>query len=280
MRVAVTGGTGLVGRFIVDALQRTGADVRLLSRPDFQLGDRPDLEGCAALVHCAFQHAPGRYRGGEGDDPDGFIRANLDGSVRLFEAAKADGVQRVIFLSSRAVYGDYPAGTLLTEALPPRPETLYGQVKWGAEQALQRLNGSGFSGASVRATGVYGPGDGHKWTDLFDAFTNGEPIQPRHGTEVHGDDLANAVMLLLRHCESGPFNVSDIVLDRRELLARWAALSGDERTLPEADGTPVSAMDFRKIQGLGWAPSGFAGLDAALARMWEEHPKNVDARTA
>jgi UDP-glucose 4-epimerase len=44
--------------------------------------------GTDAVVHAAFDHLPGRYRGGEGDDPARFRRINLDGSVRLFESAK------------------------------------------------------------------------------------------------------------------------------------------------------------------------------------------------
>ena len=53
----------------------------------YKLGERPDLAGIGAVVHCAFAHVPGRYRGGEGDDPEGFRRANLDGSLALIRAA-------------------------------------------------------------------------------------------------------------------------------------------------------------------------------------------------
>ena len=106
MRVAVTGGTGLVGRFIVNGLLRDGHEVTVMTRNpprmgffDGQVADlpydlgaaTPQLAGLDAIVHAAFDHIPGRYRGGEGDDAQGFLQRNLDGSLRLFEAARQAG---------------------------------------------------------------------------------------------------------------------------------------------------------------------------------------------
>ena len=83
MKVAITGATGRVGHWIAAHLLARGHDVVTLGRRPswharaafraFDLdGPPPDLSGSAALVHCAFDHVPGRYRGGEGDDPEGF----------------------------------------------------------------------------------------------------------------------------------------------------------------------------------------------------------------
>ncbi|WP_322894839.1 MULTISPECIES: NAD(P)-dependent oxidoreductase [unclassified Yoonia] len=267
MRIAITGGTGLVGRFIVADALAAGDGVLALSRPDYRLGDRPDLSGCDALVHCAFHHAPGRYRGGEADDPAGFISANLDGTVALFEAAKAAGVARAIFLSTRAVYDGYPPGTCLTEDLPPLPTTLYGQVKWDAEQALQALNGPGFSTAAIRATGIYGPGPGHKWTGLFADFLAGRPISSRRSTELHGADLATAVRLLLGCTAQGTFNASDILLDRHDLLMRVKSLTASPHIPPPSSDTPISVMCCDNLQALGWQPAGWAGLERTLPQL-------------
>ncbi len=146
-RVLVSGGTGLVGRFIVEHLLANGYKVTVGGRtPPAQdafskpvsftpLSLDPEADQIEAFdniyyfVHAAFDHLPGKYRGGEGADPKGFQAKNLDGTVRLFEAAKDAGVRRTCFLSSRAVYGPHPPGTLLTEALPCKPDTLYGSVK-------------------------------------------------------------------------------------------------------------------------------------------------------
>ena len=107
MRVAVTGGTGLVGRFIVNGLLDAGHEVVVMTRnppaAGFFWGEVahlpydldaavPDLTGLNGIVHAAFDHVPGRYRGGEGDDPEGFAALNRDASLRLFEQARAAGV--------------------------------------------------------------------------------------------------------------------------------------------------------------------------------------------
>ena len=282
MRLAVTGGTGLVGRFLVEEALAAGDSVLSLTRrppaPGFfpeavehaaydLTGAPPALDGVDALIHAGFSHVPGKYRGGEGDDPDGFLRANRDGTLRLFEAADRARVGRVIFLSSRAVYGDYPPGTELTEEMLPRPDTLYGQVKAEAEAALAAMAG----GVTLRATGVYGPagpGQRHKWADLFARFLAGAPIEPRRGTEVHGADLAAAVRLALAapadRLGDGVFNVSDLLLDRRDLLAEVARATGCPHPLPAESEAAVSVMRCDRLAALGWRPGGMARLRATL----------------
>lgn len=268
MRVVVTGGTGRVGWFIAQHYRALGWEVTATGR-DLPLAPETDhaplLAGADLLVHCAFAHAPGRYRGGEGDDPAGFRRANLDGTTALFHAARSAGVRRVVFLSTRAVYGPHAPGTWLVEDMPCHPDTLYGEVKLAAERALAQLSGPGFAGVSLRVTGVYGPtpeGVPHKWADLFRDFREGRPIAPRAGTEVHGQDVARAVELVAGLKAPAPvYNVSDLLLDRRELL-KLTGLTGE---LPEAaDVAQVNQMDTGRLTALGWQPGGVPLLRETL----------------
>ncbi|WP_126977779.1 NAD-dependent epimerase/dehydratase family protein [Frigidibacter oleivorans] len=286
MRVAITGGSGLVGRFIVAGAVEAGHAVTLLARrppPDGLLpaglpvlpydltAPPPDLSGQEALVHCAFAHQPGKYRGGEGDDPDGFLAANRDGSLALFRAAKAAGLSAAVFLSTRAVYGDHPPGTLLTEDMPARPDTLYGRMKLEVEQGLAALSGDGFTGTSLRVTGVYGPGapgQPHKWAGLFADYLAGRPVAPRVATEVHGEDVADAVLTVLDRRAGGLFNVSDLLLDRHDLLATVRWLTGSDHPLPpRAEADRVNVMDCTRLMALDWHPGGLTRLAAALPEM-------------
>ena len=281
MNVLVTGGAGYVGRFIVEALLADGHSVKVTGRTqpaaDFFSGNvefapvalepgsdwSAAMDGVDHLVHAAFDHLPGRYRGGEGGDADGFRRRNLDGSVALFEASRRASVKRVVFLSSRAVYGTPPPGALLAENMPPRPDTLYGEVKLAAEQALAALEGPGFAGISLRVTGVYGPagpGRTHKWASLFADYLAGRAAEARAATEVHGADVAAAVKLALGgDLVSGErlFNVSDLILDRRDLLDIVREETRCPHPLPAAgDSTRLNVMATNRLLALGWRPGG------------------------
>lgn len=286
MRIAVTGATGFVGHWTVGHLLAAGHEVLALGRrrsahraagyAAYDLdGPPPELAGCHALVHAAFSHVPGSYRGGEGDDPEGFMRRNLEGSARLFEAARHAGVRRTIFLSSRAVYGAYPVGTRLHEGLDPRPDTLYGKMKRAAELSLEALASADFGATSLRVTGVYGPpvpGLPHKWHDLLMDFAAGQTLEPRAGTEVHARDLADAIHLLLVAEETAQgahvFNVSDFILDRRDLLMAYSRISGLAGQLPDAtDRNLVSQMTTDRLESLGWSRTGPAGLAVPLAEL-------------
>ena len=297
MRILVSGGTGFVGRFIVERLVRTGHDVAVLgrtppppgffSRPiHFVPGTLdPDSSFDAAFeqiyffVHAAFDHVAGRYRGGEGVDPLGFWRRNHEGSLALFEAARMAGVSRVVFLSSRAVYGEGTAGRSLQEDTPCRPETLYGKVKLATEEALSAMASPAFATVSLRATGVYGSagaGRRHKWSELFEDYLAGKAIAPRVGTEVHGDDVAAAVELMLAarvEVVSGAvFNISDIVVDRHDILEIVWLATGSTLSLPErASTSALGIMATDRLQAFGWRPGGWPLLRETVEALAREH---------
>lgn len=285
MRVAVTGATGYVGRFVVADLHAQGWTVQAWARPQsdrtgfagpvsWRRGDLADrgaagrlLDGADALVHAAFDHVPGRYRGGEGDDARGFLEANRNGSLRLVEAADRAGLARVVFLSSRAVYGPRAWDRPLDERHPTRPDTLYGRYKLEIEQALAAAC-RGRAWTSLRATGVHGPGHPltrSKWFEVVRASLTGEQPPARTGTEVAGDDLARAVRLLLMHPQAtaGPYNVSDVVVSNRAV----SRLAGGVLAAPAPPPSGIMATD--RLQALGWRPVGWAGVETSVRPLVE-----------
>ncbi|MFZ3582409.1 NAD-dependent epimerase/dehydratase family protein [Loktanella sp. DJP18] len=284
MRIAITGATGRVGYPVARNLAAQGHSVTTLGRrpvPGLSYLDwsldlpPPDLSDFDALVHAAFAHVPGRYRGGEGDDPAGFRALNLNGTLRLFAHAKSSGVARIVFLSSRAVYDGYSPGTVLADGLSARPATLYAEVKAEAEAWLTGSAGPSLAVASLRATGVYGagvPGQPHKWDALFAAHLSGQVQPARVGSEVHEDDIAAAVGLLLTvppGCLAPvTFNASDILLDHHDLLACVNDLTGKDRPLPKrSDPAMVGVMTTDRLRDLGWTPRGLSGLRPTVAAL-------------
>ncbi|WP_180901308.1 NAD-dependent epimerase/dehydratase family protein [Martelella soudanensis] len=299
-RILVSGGTGLVGRYITEECLAAGHRVSIAGRrpPEPGLFTAPvgflPLElggsisdgffaGVDVFVHAAFSHAPGRYRGGEGDDPAGFLTRNVEGSIALFEAACRAGVKHVFFLSSRAVFDGYPAGTPLPETIPPQPQSLYGKAKWDAEQALSALARPGFIPVSLRATGVYGDLLPNKWEALFERYAAGEDIAARAGSEVHGRDLAGAILTVLDapipKISGKTFHVSDIVTDHHTILAPLkAALQSSHPLPPRADQSAVSAMMTTRLNALGWRSGGIPLFSATLQTLVERFIETRDRR--
>ncbi len=132
--------------------------------------------------------------------------------------------------------------------------------------------------ASLRVTGVYGaarPWQPHKWQTLFDDYLAGRAIAPRAGTEVHGDDVASAVRLMLEadsiRVSGETFNVSDICVDNSDILARVKDRMHCPHPLPErADAMAINAMGTCKIEALGWKPGGMNRLDETISALAED----------
>ena len=289
MLIAVTGATGIVGRFVVQRLAAEGAQIRALVRPTSDRGELPPdvewimggmtdssalsslVEGADAVVHCAYEHVAGRYRGGEGNDLPGYWRANLHGGVELMQKAVQAGVTRLVSMSSRAVFGQpSPPGSWVDDDTRPVPDTHYGALKLALEghaSAFAAVDGVCF--CSLRPTGVYGltyPVERTKWLDLAVKLVRGEPLpESRSATEVHGRDVAAAAWILLTApadvVAGRTFNCSDLTVDTHDVMAALAARLGIRRELPPAATNPLrNRMRSAGIRELGWQAGGKALL--------------------
>ncbi len=284
MRIALTGATGYVGRFVAAELQARGHELVAWRRPSSDTTgfaapirwiegglDRAAsfdalLAHADALVHAAFDHVPGRYRGGEGDDVQGFLRTNLLGSLALVERARALGVGRVVFVSSRAVYGERLRGRPLDEDHPLQPSTHYGAYKAAVELVLRgHGKADGWPVSALRATGVFGLAhrpERSKWADLVAACRADTPVPARGGTEIWGPDLARAVHLLLtapgEAVAGEAFNAADVYVTHRALTRLLGA-----PLAPPSPG-PAGLMATGKLQALGWRPTGWRAVVATV----------------
>src|SRR6187401_165392 len=140
--VLVTGATGSVGPRVVRAFLADGSAVRTFStnRPpqgllpadvDVRVGDVTDAESVRAavagvdiVVHLAallhqFDRTP--------DLGKRFERVNVEGTRNVVRAAVDEGVTRLVFVSSIAVYG--PSTRVIDESFTPNPDTDYGRTK-------------------------------------------------------------------------------------------------------------------------------------------------------
>ncbi|WP_051631060.1 NAD-dependent epimerase/dehydratase family protein [Afifella pfennigii] len=335
--VLVTGGTGIVGQLVARHLAESGYRVRIASRrrpPNgrfafahswvpFTLDPKADfgpaLDGVTHVVHAAFQHVPGRYRGGEGDNLAGFRRANVDASLAFLAAAKRAGVERALFLSSRAVYGSQKGP--LHEDTPPEPDTEYGRAKLDVETALAEMSvppplaaaplvpqaadatplaapalsqpgdeaPAGFVGACLRVTGVYGlvePLERTKWFRIaLQILEENLEVKPRAATEVHGEDVGAAARLLFESSfaslAANTFNCSDILLTNAEIVAALRKALGRPGPVPlEGDSSAVAAMRCPRLEALGWRPGGRSLFNRTIEALAERIRQGTARRTA
>ena len=174
-KFVVTGGAGFIGSHVVRALIARGNAVTVVD--DFSTGKRENLAGMAPLVELlegsiedrpllarAMQHAdyclhqaaiPSVPRSVA--DPWASNRANIEGTLNVFVAARDAGVKRVVFASSSSIYGNTDQ-VPVSESLPRAPISPYGVTK-----ATDELYGDVFAGlygldvVALRYFNVFGP---------------------------------------------------------------------------------------------------------------------------
>ena len=172
MRCVVTGGCGFIGSHIVDALIRDGCEVAVID--DLSTGNLEYLNPAAELVEGSVADGDLVRSATEGatwvfhlaalprvqqsvDDPIGTHAINVNGTLNVLQAARENGVERVVVSSSSSVYGDQETH-LMTEDLPPNPMSPYGLHKLIGEQYADLFASLfGLQVVSLRYFNVYGP---------------------------------------------------------------------------------------------------------------------------
>jgi nucleoside-diphosphate-sugar epimerase len=194
---AITGSNGYVGGCLKKYFAARGWEILELTRQPkpgtrgvaFQLGAEvspQSLAGVEALVHCAYDFKPLRW--------DEIRAVNVQGARKLFEAARAAGVGKIIAISSISAYDGC--------------RSLYGRAKLEIEQiALD-------SGALVVRPGlVYGSGPGGMFGSLTAQVRKSSMI-PMIGDGsqiqflVHNEDLS----AFIEHCAGGEVKITPRIL--------------------------------------------------------------------
>jgi uronate dehydrogenase len=146
MNVLITGAGGRMAAVLRPALRARYGGLTLLSRDGIHdldpterlhVADLGDLDATVAAAHGidAIIHL-----GGIADEApfDAILHSNIIGTHNVYEAARRQGVKRVVFASSNHVTGFYPCNEEISVADPPRPDSYYAASKVFGE-ALGRL---------------------------------------------------------------------------------------------------------------------------------------------
>ncbi len=235
MRVVVTGGAGFIGHHIVAKLVGRGHEVAVidnLSRPspgglailkqlnvDLLKVDITDyaamLEALNRLRPDAVVHSAALIDVAESvEKPHTYMHVNAEGTAAVTRAAISAGVEKVIYLSSAAVYG-VPKYLPIDEEHPTKPTSPYGASKLAGELVLKSFMESLGKPEYVilRLFNVYGPGQNPSSpysgviTKFIHAVTSGKEIVIYGDGEqsrdfIHVEDVVEAVIKALTATEA------------------------------------------------------------------------------
>lgn len=247
----VTGATGFVGSAVVRALLSDGVRVRALARRsspkanldglDIELaeGDMRDAAAVGDAAHGARYvfHVAADYRLWA-PDPEEIMRANVEGTRTVMEAAAGAGAERIVYTSSVATLKPLAGGTPADETSALSEDEAIGaykKSKVAAERLVEAMVGDGLPAVIVNPSAPVGPRDLRPTPTgrmILEAASGRIPAFVDTGLNiVHVDDVASGHLLALRKGRIGErYILGGENMTLAELLARIARLVG--RTPP------------------------------------------------
>jgi UDP-glucose 4-epimerase len=317
MRILVVGGAGYIGSHMVKLLGDRDTEVVTLDNlstghrdavlgGEFIHGDIADLDlldrlfgqgGFDAVMHFASFILVGESV----LDPAKYYRNNVVNTLNLLNAMAAHGVNRFIFSSSAAIFGE-PESVSIDERHVKNPINPYGKSKWMVEQILadfDRAHGLKavclryFNAAGAHPEGILGERhepETHLIPLVLQAASGRRPHVSVYGRDydtpdgtcirdyVHIQDLCEAHWLAMRQLMDGGdsaaynlgngngFSVQEVIAAAERVTGRRvAAIDTPRRAGDPARLVGDSALARRK---LGWQPR-FSDLDAIVGHAWK-----------
>ncbi len=291
-RVWVAGDRGMVGSAVVRRLAREDVEVVTAPRSELDLTRQTEVEDWVATTRPTVVVVAAARVGGIAANsarPVDFLHDNLMIEANVLAAAARARVAKLIFLGSSCIYPRDAAQPIAEEALltgPLEPTNQWYAVAKiaGIKLAEAYREQHGLDFISAMPTNLYGPGDNYdlESSHVIPALLHKAVIaRDSHAAEMvvwgtgaprrefmHVDDLADAVVFLLRHYSAARhINVgtgTDLpIADLAAMIARIVGFGGRltfDASRP--DGTFRKLMDGSRLTALGWRAS--IGLEDGL----------------
>lgn len=176
----------------------------------------------------------------------------VEGLRHLLDALDGTSLQRVLLVSSSAVYGEHGA-EWVDEDTPAAPPGFNGAVLLEAEEALAAQP---VSSIVLRLAGLYGPGHLQLLERLRAGHLRVPRTQPHWANRIHIDDAAAAIVHLLELADPLPLylGVDNTPLPLDVLYDHLAALID---ATPAADGPPPAGVGSKRLSNARLRASGF-----------------------
>ena len=225
-KIFVTGGAGFIGSHLVDRLVEKGHDVCVFD--NFYRGNiknlaenkekikiiegdirdhkhiKKEMNGYDIVFHLAAQ--PNVI--GSVKDPEYNFTTNVDGTLNVLKAVKENNVKKVIFSSSREVYGE-PKYIPVDEKHPLNPKNLYGKTKVGSEFLCEYFKQCfNLNITIIRIANVFGSRDKDRVIPIFmDNLKNNKDLIVYGGQQILDfiwvEDVVDFLVKAIEHSYSG-----------------------------------------------------------------------------
>ena len=323
MNILVTGGAGYIGGTVATILAQAGHRVTVLDNlchskrsevpegvefVEADIADRPQVESLLRELRPeGVLHFAALIEAGESmQKPELYFRNNTASTLSLLEAMHATGVNKLVFSSTAAVYGE-PEEVPILETAKLAPTNAYGESKLLVEYMLQwfhRIHSLAY--ASLRYFNVAGalPGRGeahepetHIIPLILDValgrrekiFLYGDDYDTPDGTcirdYIHVVDLAEAHILALNNLAHGGQIICNLGNGQgysvKQVVEAARAVTGHPIPVdlkPRRPGDPARliASSARAQSELGWKPR-TPEIERILASAWEWHQQRFGA---
>lgn len=323
MKVLVLGGAGYIGSHTVYALIEQGFEVVIVDnlqtghmealhpQAKFYLGDIRDKsfldsvfknEKIDAVVHFAAASLVGESM----VDPLKYYDNNVSGTRTVLESMADNKVNKIVFSSTAAVYGE-PKTTPILEDFETNPTNVYGETKYTIEKMMRWANKCYglefvalryFNACGARKDGIIGedhqpeshliplvlqvPNKKREFISIF-----GDDFPTKDGTcirdYIHVLDLADAHVLALKYLVEGNpsdvFNLGNgIGFSVKEVIEVARRVTGDpikEVVAGRRSGDPATliASSEKAIKVLGWQPK-HTEIEEIIEDAWNFHQQH------
>jgi UDP-glucose 4-epimerase len=313
MKLLVTGGAGYIGSIVARHLLDRGHDVVIVD--NLRQGHREAVPSGARLVvadlrdrgvldatvdqgfDAVLHFAALALVGESGTHPERYYRTNVAGTLNLLEAMHGTGLNRLVFSSTCATYGE-PDEVPIPETAPTNPTNPYGRSKLAVDWMIGDFcRAHGIGAVSLRYFNVAGASHGlgedhdpetHLIPNILRAALGANPFVEIFGTDyptpdgtairdyIHIDDLAEAHVLALDATRSGEHRIFNLGngngFSVREVIVAAQNVTGVQIAMREAQRRPgdppmLVAASERARADLGWEPRK-PSLEEMIADAW------------
>lgn len=288
MRTLITGGTGFIGRNLIEFLQKEEDEIVVLDdysssnklrseefkAVKFQNIDLTDtrvsknrvFKDVDRIIHLA-ANVDNRF---SWENPHTSLKSNIDATLNIALAARNFNIPKIVYASTGTIYGDNVNPPFLEEVESSRQSTLYGATKYAAEGILSVFaTHYGINVKTFRFVGVLGPHSSHG--HLYD-FVRKLKANPNHlqvlgngyqkKAYIHVSDLIQGVLTIDSPEVFDVFNLgrpdfSTVRDSVRWLTEEWGIspqVSYEDSDRGWVGDNPFLQLDVSKALSTGWSP--------------------------